>query len=211
VGKLQDILRDGAAERLRQSWDSTAAAGELAPLPPGEYTAHIIAGTLETARTRGTPGYKLTFRVCEGEYTGRQFWHDIWLTEAALPMAKRDLAKLGVTSLDQLDHPLPRGIRCRCKLVLRRGDDGAEFNKLRTFAVVGIDAPEADAFAPPDGPPGEGTPTDPTAGAAELGDAAEPPAAEAATDPNAGAAAMDGTPSTAEGNDSGAAGDKPPF
>jgi hypothetical protein len=195
VGKLQDILRNGEAERLRQSWDSTAAAGELAPLPPGEYTAHIIAGVLENARTRGTPGYKLTFRVCEGEHTGRQFWHDIWLTEAALPTAKRDLAKLGVTSLDQLDNPLPPGIRCKCKLVVRRGDDGAEFNKLRTFAVVGIDKPEADAFAPTD----EGTPTEPTAGAVGQGDAAEPPAAEAGTDPNAGTAATDGTQSESEG------------
>jgi hypothetical protein len=160
VGKLQDILRNGDADRLRHSWDETEAAGELAPLPPGEYTAHIIAGLLENAKTRGTPGYKLTFRVCEGEYTGRQFWHDIWLTEAALPMAKRDFAKLGVTSLEQLELPLPRGIRCSCKLVLRRADDGTEFNKLRTFTVIGIDEPEADAFAPTDDgtPPGEPDP-----------------------------------------------------
>jgi len=160
VGKLFDILRNGDADRLRQSWDQTEAAGELAPLPPGEYTAHIIAGALETGKTRGTPGYKLTFRVCDGEYTGRQFWHDIWLTAAALPMAKRDLAKIGVTSLEQLDLPLPRGIRCRCKLVMRSADDGADFNQVRTFAVVGIDPPEADAFAPPD----DGTPSEPTAG-----------------------------------------------
>jgi len=133
--------------------------------------------TLETGKTRGTPGAKLTFRVCEGEYTGRQFWHDIWLTEAALPMAKRDLAKLGVVSLDQLERPLPRGIRCLCKLVLRRGDDGAEFNKLRSFAVVGIDPPEADAFAPTDEPP-----------------PGEPDAAAVAT-----AAAPDGIESKSEG------------
>ena len=161
MGRLSDILRNGDADRLRQSWDATQAAGELEPLPPGEYTAHIIAGTLETGKTKGTPGYKLTFRVCEGEYTGRQFWHDVWLTEAALPMAKRDFAKLGVTSLDQLENPLPRGIRCRCKLVLRRGDDGAEFNQVRTFFVVGIDPPEADAFAPVD----DGTPGEPDAAA----------------------------------------------
>lgn len=193
MGKLQDILRDGAADRLRQSWDATAAAGELAPLPPNEYTAHIIAGTLETGKTRGTPGYKLTFRICEGDYTGRQFWHDIWLTEAALPMAKRDLAKLGVTSLDQLDNPLPPGIRCKCKLVVRRGDDGAEYNKLRTFAVVGIDEPEADAFAPTDEPPDEGTPGELVAAVVGFGDAAEPPAADAGT------AATDGTQHESEG------------
>jgi hypothetical protein len=196
MGKLTDILSNGTADRLREAWDTTAAAGELSPLPPGEYVAHIVAGILETGKMRGTPGYKLTFRVCEGEYTGRLFWHDVWLTEAALPMAKRDLAKLGVTSLDQLEQPLPRGIRCRCKLVLRRGDDGAEYNKVRTFTVVAIDPPEADAFAPTD----DGTPDEPTAGAVELGDAAEPPAA-----------APDGTPGHGEGTDPGATGNRPPF
>lgn len=152
MGKLCDILRNGDADRLRQAWDETKAAGELAPLPPGDYVAHIIGGTLETSRTNATPGYKLTFRVCEGEFSGRQFWLDIWLTEAAMPMAKRDLAKLGVSSLGQLEQPLPQGIRCSCKLVLRRGDDGAAFNKLRSFMVIGIDPPEADAFAPIDEP-----------------------------------------------------------
>lgn len=156
MGKLSDILQNRQADAIREAWDSTEAAGELAPLPTGEYQAHIIDGKLEQSRSNSTPGYKLTFRVCEGEYTGRQFWHDLWLTQAALPMTKRDLAKLGVSSLGQLEQPLPRGIRCRCKLVLRKADDGAEFNKLRTFEVVGIDPPEVDAFAPDDGtPPGQ--------------------------------------------------------
>ena len=150
MGRLMDILRQGEVQSLQRAWVEAEAAGEAGPLPPGDYTAHIVAGELETSRTNGTPGYKLTFRVCEGEFTGRQFWHDIWLTEAALPMAKRDLAKLGVTSLEQLERPLPAGIRCVCKLVLRRGDDGAEYNRVRTFSVVAIDEPEADAFAPVD-------------------------------------------------------------
>ncbi|MCL4207594.1 MAG: hypothetical protein KJ000_34350 [Pirellulaceae bacterium] len=163
MGRLTDILRNGQAERLRAAWGTTEAAGELAPLPPGEYIAHIVAGQLENSKTNATPGYKLTFRVCEGQFTGRQFWHDVWLTEAALSMAKRDLAKLGVTSLEQLEQPLPRGIRCACKLVRRTGDDGAEYNRLRSFVVVGIDEPEADAFAPTN---------EPDAGP-RLGDAAE--------------------------------------
>jgi len=177
MGKLQDILQNGTADRLRQAWNETEAAGELAPLPPGEYIAHIIAGTLETSKTRGTPGYKLTFRVCDGDYAGRQFWHDIWLTKAALSMAKRDLAKIGVASLEQLESPLPRGIRCRCKLVLRRADDGAEFNQVRSFAVVGIDPPETDAFAPaddgtPSGEPGAGAPAAAMNGTASEGEGA---------------------------------------
>jgi len=136
---LTDILHNGQAEALRDAWDNTEAAGELTPLPGGEYVARITAGELENSRTNSTPGYKLTFKVCEGEFTGRQFWHDVWLTPAALPLAKRDLAKIGVTSIDQLEQPLPRGIRCKCKLALRRDDDGNEYNRVRSFEVIGID------------------------------------------------------------------------
>jgi hypothetical protein len=150
--KLSDILSNGTADAMRRQWAETEAAGEFVPLPAGEYVARIIGGELMTSRTNGTPGYKLTFRVLEGEYEGRQFWLDIWLTPAALPMAKRDLGKLGVTDLEQLEHPLPPGIRCRVKLALRKEDYGSEHNKVRRFDVIGIDPPERDTFAPADAP-----------------------------------------------------------
>lgn len=152
--RLTDILRNGGGEDIRQLWETTEAAGEMGPLPPGEYVAHIVGGELANSRTNETPGYKLTFRVVEGPLSGRQFWHDCWLTAAALPQTKRDLAKLGVTSLDQLEQPLPRFIRCKCKLALRRDDDGNERNRLRSLEVIGFDKPEPDAFAPatPNGP-----------------------------------------------------------
>ena len=145
---LSDILAAGDRDRLDDAWDRTEAAEDFVPLPSGEYVARIIAGELFTARTKGTPAYKLAFRVLEGQHEGRQFWHDIWLTPAALPMAKRDLGKLGVTSLEQLESPLPPGIRCQAKLALRRDDDGTEYNRVRSFEVVGIDSPEDDAFGP---------------------------------------------------------------
>lgn len=177
--RLTDILRNGAGDSIRNLWDRTEAAGDLSPLPAGEYPAHVVSGELFTSKEKGTPGYKLTFRVCDGEHVGRLFWDDLWLTPAALPMAKRDLGKLGVTSLDQLERPLPPGIRCRVKVALRRGDDGTEYNKVKSFDVVGIDAPEADAFAPADG---TGVPE------RSEGDAAEPPPgapADASFDPAA--------------------------
>ena len=147
---LSDILHAGDRESLADAWDSTAAAEDFTPLPSGEYEARIVSGELFTSKTKGTPGYKLAFRILEGEHADRQFWHDIWLTPAALAMAKRDLGKLGVTSLDQLEKPLPPGIRCRVKLVLRKDDNGDEHNRVRRFEVVGIDKPEDDAFAPSD-------------------------------------------------------------
>ena len=148
MGKLSDILNNGNGEQLRRQWDDTEAAEDFAPLPSGEYVARIIGGELFTGRTNATPGYKLTFKVFDGDHAGRQFWHDIWLTPAALPMAKRDLGKLGVTSLDQLEQPLPAGIRCAVKLVLRRDDGGTEYNRVRRFDVLDMEEPERDSFAP---------------------------------------------------------------
>lgn len=155
MGRLTDILANGDGEGLRRAWTETKAAEDFGPLPSGEYVARIIAGELEQSRSNSTPGYKLTFKVLEGEYAGRQFWHDIWLTPAALPMAKRDLGKLGVTSLDQLEQRLPARLRCKVKLALRRNDDGTEYNKVRRFDVIGIDPLEQDAFAPTDDPNGD--------------------------------------------------------
>ena len=149
---LSDILREGDRQSLSRAWGETKAAEDFAPLPSGEYVARIVGGELFTSRTKNTAGYKLAFRVLEGDHQGRQFWHDVWLTPAALPMAKRDLGKLGVTALEQLERPLPPGIRCKVKLALRRDDDGNENNRVKTFTVEGIDPPEQDAFAPIDTP-----------------------------------------------------------
>lgn len=146
---LTEILKQGV-EALRSQWDATAAAQDFVPLPAGVYTARVVGGELMQAKS-GTPGYKLAFRVLEGEHAGRQFWHDLWLTPAALPMSKRDLGKLGVTSIEQLEQPLPAGIRCAVKLALRRDDDGAGYNRVRGFDVLGIDA---DPTADPDFAPG---------------------------------------------------------
>jgi len=154
--KLTDILAAGGGDDIRDIWDSTDAAGEMGPLKAGEYIAHIVSGELDSSRTKGTPGYKLTFSVVEPEaFIGRRFWHDCWLTPAALPQTKRDLAKIGVTSLEQLEQPLPKGIRCRVKLALRRDDNGDERNRVRLFEVIGIDTPEPDPFAPPEESPSD--------------------------------------------------------
>jgi hypothetical protein len=149
---LINILRDADRESLAQSWVETEAAEEFAPLPPGEYVARIVGGELFTSRINSTPGYKLRFRVLEGDHAGRHFWLDIWLTPAALPMAKRDLGKIGVTSLEQLEECVPPGIRCSVTLANRRDDDGNVYSRVTRFEVVGIDEPDQDVFAPADDP-----------------------------------------------------------
>ena len=158
--KLTDILRGSTREEIEKAWDETQAAGEVGPLPAGEYVARIVAGELNQSK-KATPGYKLTFRVVEGEDIGRRFWHDIWLTPPALAMAKRDLAKLGINSIEQLNKPMPRGVRCIVKLALRRDNDGNEYNRVQHFTVIGIDPPDVDPFAPPSNgeAPNSGGPT----------------------------------------------------
>ena len=152
---LTDILRNGSADALQKSWDSTEAAKDFMPLPAGDYTCHITAGELYQSKT-GTPGYKMIFKVIDGEHVNRLVWHELWLTPAALPMTKRDLQKIGVTSLEQLERPLPVGIRCNVKVVLRRDDDGTDRNRVKSFEVIGIDAPEVDPFAPAETTEAEG-------------------------------------------------------
>jgi len=151
--KLTDILNN-QKETLTQAWEATEAASDWTSIPRGTYIARIIKGELSTSR-HNTPCYKLIFKVIEGKYEGRRFWHDLWLTPAALPMAKRDLGKLGIRSLEQLDNPLPEGIRCNVQLALRRDDDGTEYNRVRSFEVTGVDPPEPEPFAPVDEEPDE--------------------------------------------------------
>jgi hypothetical protein len=145
--KLSDILPRSDRERMAGVWASAKPAEDLKPIPAGEYRCRIIDGALFNAKS-GTAGYKLTLEVLEGEHAGRRLWHDVWLSEAAVSLAKRDLGKLGVTSLEQLEQPLPEGIVIDARVALRRGDNGEEFNRITRFDVVAIEPPEPEPFAP---------------------------------------------------------------
>ncbi len=147
MGKLSDILAASHGGNINDLWNSTAAANDFAPLPPGAYVCRLASGELKQTKS-GTPEFCLAFKVLEGEHKGRQVWNSLYLTPAALPMAKRDLGKLGVTALEQLEGPLPKGIRCRVQVALRKDDNGTEHNRVRSFEVIGIDRPDVDAFAP---------------------------------------------------------------
>jgi len=107
----------------------------------------IVVGELFTANT-GTPGYKLTFEVIEGEHVGRRVWFDLWFTQAAMAITKRELAKIGVQQLEQLDSPLPQGIRAAVRVVVNTSDSGTRMNVVKGFNVTGIERPTGDAFEP---------------------------------------------------------------
>jgi hypothetical protein len=154
--RLSDLFLDTDRESLGKAWDATEAAAEFTPLPAGEYLCRCLSGELITSKN-GTRGYKLALEVAEGDHAGRRCWHDLWLTPAALPMAKRDLAKIGVVRLEQLDQPLPPGILVRVRLSLRRDDDGTERNRVTRMEAAGVEP--GDAFAPESDPDGDQTDT----------------------------------------------------
>jgi len=158
---LVDVLNGQTRDELARQFDETEAAGDMVVLPRGDYRCRATDGELVTSKS-GTPGYSLTFTVDDGEHKGRKFWHTAWLTPAALPLAKRDLAKLGITSLDMLDRPLPAGIVCNVRVVVRTDDDGVERNRVTRFDVVEVlaDPTGDDDFAsdlPADGAAGGAT------------------------------------------------------
>lgn len=147
---LLDIISNGGNgdDDLKNLWDNSQAADDFKTLPAGNYVCHAVEGVLDKSRS-GTPGFKITFKVLEpSEHAGRLLWADCWLTAAAMPQTKRDLGKLGIQSLEQLQRPLPRFIRCRVKVALRADDDGTERNRVKSFEAIGFDKELPDPFAP---------------------------------------------------------------
>jgi hypothetical protein len=143
--KLTDILANGGGDDFRNRWNSTQAADDFGPLPPGEYLCRVLRGELFQSSKKKTPGYKITMEVVDGAFAGRRCWADWWLTPPALPMAKRDLSKIGITTPEQLERPLPPGILVRVKVAVHRDDDGNETNKVTRFESAGF---EDNPFAP---------------------------------------------------------------
>jgi len=142
---LVEVLHGGTdLAALARVFNETEAAGDMKPLPSGTYRGRLVTAELVNSKS-GTPGYAMTFTVDDGEHRGRKLWHTAWLTPAALPVSKRDLAKLGVTSLDMLDRPLPVVFLCDVRVALRVDDDGESRNRVVKFDVVGVlDDPTAD-------------------------------------------------------------------
>lgn len=146
--RLSDIFQPRAKEQAAQAWNKTEAAEDFMVVPPGSYVCRAVNGTLVNSKTKGTPGYRLAFKILEGDYADRLVYNDYWLTDAALPMTKRELAKIGIKDFHQLDQPLPDGIRCSIEIVRRMDDPETAWNKIRSFEVLGVDEPPPNPFAP---------------------------------------------------------------
>jgi hypothetical protein len=146
--RLSNILPgDDGDDEIARLWAMTTPAADLGPLPAGKYQCRILRGERFTAKT-GTKGYKITFEIVDGDHAGRRAWHDLWFTLDAMGQAKRDLNKIGISRLDQLDRPLPPGMLASIKLALRKENDGTERNEVKDFRVTGIEPAEPEPFSP---------------------------------------------------------------
>jgi hypothetical protein len=139
----------GGGDDFNDLWDSTEAAADgFDPLPAGVYRCLVHEGRRWEADS-GTRGYRVTFAVLDGEHANRRLWHFLWFTARALPMAKRDLKKLGINRPEQMDRPLPSGIIAEVRAGLRTENDGRSFNRVIAFKIV-EDAPPPGTLDPDD-------------------------------------------------------------
>jgi hypothetical protein len=136
-GRLNDIL-GGRVEEFKESWYSAAARSgtnnEL--LPEGTYRCEIVHGELFESSRKRTPGYQITFKVLSGECAGRLIMHTLWLTERALSFAQWQLSNLGITRPEQLEEPLPAGLKADVELETKFDDRDREYNRVRSFELV---------------------------------------------------------------------------
>lgn len=152
--RLTELLAGSGQPDLTAQWDSTDAAAERELLPPGTYRCSVVRGELGKHPKTQTPRYSIAFEVSDGPHAGQTIYHDAWLTPAALPQTKRDLAKLGVVDVSQLEQPVPPGIVCDVVVVVRTSDGGDQRNAVRRFDFVRRDD---DAMDDPDFAPAKAT------------------------------------------------------
>jgi len=137
---------------LAAAFDMTEAAARMDPLPTGEYVARAVSAALDESR-KGTPFYGVRFEIVDGPHAGRRLVHRWFLSSAALPYSRRDLAALGLSTFAQLQSgAAPTGL-VRIRVALRRDDAGAMFNEVRDVSPGVPAAPaqghnEANAAAP---------------------------------------------------------------
>jgi len=145
--RLADLLGDRGKDDLANAWAVTPAAPAFAVLPRGRYLLEAVAAKLELSRNRN-PAYSVRFRVVAPgtPHHGQLVFHRFWLTDAALSMSKAGLEALGILRPDQMEEPLPRGLRVEADVALHTRDDGTEYNEVRNFKPA--EPAPADPFAP---------------------------------------------------------------
>lgn len=138
---------DGDDKNLESLWNSSQPAPDDEPVPRGNYLTKIVEGKRGQANN-GTKFYQTKHIIQDGDRTGQAVFQKYWLTNNAMPRTRRELAKHGITSFEQLDSPLPAELVCETRIVIEESDDGYRSNKIVRLKVVRVEEKRADPFAP---------------------------------------------------------------
>lgn len=155
---LSEILSENARKAIEDTWASTSAAEDYSPMTCGNYNAKLLK--LKTGQIpNGKPYLKLIFQIEDGEFCGRRVSKTLWLTPAAMPYTKRELSKIEILQLEELENPIPKHFICRIYVVKEKKSDDREFNNVKSFNVLGFEPEAADPFAPQANPVPNSTPS----------------------------------------------------
>ena len=122
------------------------------PIPVGRYEVDVLRGELKRAKS-GTPLYRLSLAVRDGEHVGRKLWRDYFFTPAAASISKRELARMEITTREQMQTPLPLGLIALAVVGIEQDElTGEQRNVVKNLTKLRIDPPAADPFAPKGGP-----------------------------------------------------------
>jgi hypothetical protein len=149
--------RNGTPAAGIDAFDSTEAAPEFVPLPPGIYFARVLRGEYCSTKA-GADAYRLRFEVTEGEHAGKTIIRTWTFGPKALPYTKRDLGPFGLTTSAKLLSPFPEAGReylVRLVVALQRGDDGIERNDIKRIDLLRVVESPAAAFILPEPSEGE--------------------------------------------------------
>lgn len=134
------------------AFDTTEAAPEFTPIPPGVYSARVVRGEFSTTKA-GADCYRMRFQVTDGPHAGKTVLRTWTFGPKALPYTKRDLAPFGLTTSAKLLSPFPepgREYLVRLVVALQRGDDGIERNDTKRIGLIRVDESPAARFLLPD-------------------------------------------------------------
>ena len=130
---------------------SGVQTGTFEALPNAVYPVHVFEIEEKTGQDSGEPYLSFVFKIDEGhEHAGRQFWHNISLSEKALWNFKRVMIALGVPAEDLeaeyafeiSDH---LGKACSVRVITETFDNVAR-NKVKAVLPAGTEVDEAGAM-----------------------------------------------------------------
>lgn len=110
-----------------------------ADVPLGTYSGTLIDSRVVQTNRKGTVGVTLYWTV-HGDGWSERVWKTLWLSPAALPRSKAELARLGVSSLEDLDRdpPVDPGVACRLEIANVRHSEGGVVRSVVRWEVLSV-------------------------------------------------------------------------